>query len=106
MYFIIDSDRGSTGAVAQAIDRFQCEQTVAGGFTVFDAQACLDVILQFTRTHGLTGFRAAQVKDVLSGRLTAKVVIKLITPLTSARDRFMARAIIGTDSEGMCPSVS
>jgi hypothetical protein len=72
----IDHGRGGGGTKSEAVNRFEGHPAIGAGVPAFHAKALLRPLNEPLAAHGLTGFGAAQLKDVLAGKLTTEVVIE------------------------------
>ena len=74
--FAINDGRRRTGAVTEAINRFEGEFVVRTGLAKIDAQTVFDMIGKGDRAQGLARFGAAKLDDVAAQRFVLEIVIE------------------------------
>src|SRR5690606_16109269 len=73
---LIDHDGRRACAVAEAIDGLERVAPVGRRAVEVDCELLARVLLELTRTHRLAGLGAAEIHDLLAGRLRAEEVVE------------------------------
>jgi hypothetical protein len=76
MNLIIESHRGRTGAIAQAVHWLQGNDAIRSSAAIVYAEAVSGIRFQSAGAHRLAGLCPTNLQDVLRGRLAAKIVVK------------------------------
>ena len=73
---VIDTQAWGAGTIAQAIHWLQGNIAVGGGLAELDTELLFGVRFELAGTHGLAGFRPADLYHMAAGRRAAKIMIE------------------------------
>src|SRR5262245_13040343 len=76
MKLLVEHDGRRQGAIAEAIDGLESHRTVGGRLPHGDAEDLLGMPDQAAAAHRLAGFRAADLDDMATRRLTPEIMIE------------------------------